>query len=570
MLVKPTTQYTHSGHINIAFQIIGNGPIDIVYIPGWVSNIDVMWDNPELSDFLFQLSEVGRVMLFDKRGTGLSDRVSDLSTLEERMDDIRAVMDAAGSEEAILFGHSEGGSAALLFAATYPDRTKALMSFGVFAKRRHTEDYPWAPTEEERQEVYDMIEQNWGSGDMDLVSLAPSKADDPVFLNWLERYFRSGASPRAALVLTKMNTNVDIVDVLDNINVPTLIMQRKHDIDVKIEEGRFIAEKIKGAIFKEFEGDDHLFWAGNTVEVLDEMKGFMNQLDHCDHNQHKETLATVLNIRLIDEDGLIASLREQDQKDVVGRYQEIVMKGVAQFKGEMVPCTKVGYFAAFDGAIKALNCATAIRAKVKNLGLQSRIGLHTGPIYTTADELVDGTAILVSNRIQETAKTNEIQFSQSVQSLILGSGIEYIRNTSISIPSINNIYEVYSISENDDQANFSNVTSTSSSPASHSLLELVLASINQNLSNEYFSIDDLCAEIGMSTRSLQRKLKAITNRSPNQMIRSYRLHRAKELLAKDKGTVSEIAYQTGFSSVSYFTKCFRKEFGRVPTEMGVA
>jgi len=235
--LKPNTLYTKSGRINIAYQVFGAGEMDLVYIPGWVSNIDLMWSCPELVSFLEALGKISRVILFDKRGTGLSDRMVELSTLEERMDDIRAVMDAVDSEKAILFGHSEGGSASALFAATYPSRTIALITFGAFAKRRYSPDYPWAPTDEERQGVYDMIENCWGGGEMNLSDLAPSKANDKTFMDWLANYFRSGASPSAALVLTRMNTQVDIIGILPSINVPTLMMQRVKDIDVKIEEG---------------------------------------------------------------------------------------------------------------------------------------------------------------------------------------------------------------------------------------------------------------------------------------------------------------------------------------------
>ncbi|MCG8700018.1 MAG: alpha/beta hydrolase, partial [Bacteroidales bacterium] len=273
---KPTVQYTKSGDINIAYQVFGSGPVDLVYIPGWVSNIDWMWACPELVDFLKELGKMARVILFDKRGTGLSDRIVEFSTLEERMDDINAVMDAVGSEKAILFGHSEGGSVSALFSATYPNRVISLISFGIFAKRRYSTDYPWAPTDEERQKVYDMIENSWGGGEMHLETLAPSKAKDSNFMNWLASYFRSGASPSAVMALTKMNTEVDIIDILEYVNVPALILQRTNDIDVKIEEGRFIAERIKNSKFVELEGEDHLFWAGNTNEILNEIKSFIN------------------------------------------------------------------------------------------------------------------------------------------------------------------------------------------------------------------------------------------------------------------------------------------------------
>ncbi|MFZ1786908.1 MAG: alpha/beta hydrolase, partial [Saprospiraceae bacterium] len=285
--MKPETRYTKSGRINIAFQSFGNGPVDIVYIPGWVSNIDWMWSCPELVAFLKELGQIGRVILFDKRGTGLSDRMIELSTLEERMDDIRAVMDAVNSEKAVLFGHSEGGSVSALFAATYPNRVISLITFGAFAKRRYSEDYPWAPTNEERSKVYDLIENNWGGGNMNLSTLAPSKANDKTFMDWLANYFRSGASPSAALVLTKMNTEVDIIGILHSIKVPTLLLQRVNDIDVKIEEGRFIASRIPGAKLIEFEGDDHLFWAGNMEEVLLEIKSFIAQNER-KHNYDRQ------------------------------------------------------------------------------------------------------------------------------------------------------------------------------------------------------------------------------------------------------------------------------------------
>jgi len=235
---KPITQYAKSGNLNIAYQVFGSGPIDMVYIPGWVSNIDWMWACPELVRFLRELGKHARVILFDKRGTGLSDRAVKFSTLEERMEDIHAVMGAANSQKAVLFGHSEGGSVSTLFAATYPEHVISLITFGVFAKRRYSQDYPWAPTDEERQKVYDMIEHRWGCENMELECLAPSKADDPEFMSWLASYCRYGASPSAAMELTKMNTEVNIIDILGTVKVPTLILQRTGDIDVKIEEGQ--------------------------------------------------------------------------------------------------------------------------------------------------------------------------------------------------------------------------------------------------------------------------------------------------------------------------------------------
>lgn len=274
--MKPKTRYTKSGDCNIAFQVVGEGPVDIVYIPGWVSNIDMMWTEPRLTEFLTSLAKFSRLILFDKRGTGLSDRVNHLSSLEERMDDIRAVMDAVGSSSAVLFGHSEGGSVSALFAATYPQRTIALILYGVFAKRKYSADYPWGPTDSQRQDFYKLVEESWVAGDMkEFSSIVPSLAEDTKFMDWLAGYFRSSASPSAALDLARMNTEADITDILNTIQVPTLLIYRTGDKDVQIEEGKYLAERITGSKFVELPGEDHLFWADDSYSVLAEIQEFV-------------------------------------------------------------------------------------------------------------------------------------------------------------------------------------------------------------------------------------------------------------------------------------------------------
>lgn len=274
--MKPTTKYAKSGTINIAYQVIGDGPIDIVYIPGWVSNIDMMWSEPRLAAFLIRLTLFSRLILFDKRGTGLSDRSDNYSTLEERMDDIRAVMDAANSEKAVLFGHSEGGSVSMLFANTYPQRTISLIGFGIFAKRRYSKDYPWAPTDAERLLSYKMIEDNWADGDLGgLRTLVPSLAYDDEFMNWFASYLRSSASPGAALELQKQNTFIDVTGILKSIKIPTLLLFRSVEKEIKIEEGRYIAARIPNSKLVELSGSDHLFWTGDSFSVLAEIEAFV-------------------------------------------------------------------------------------------------------------------------------------------------------------------------------------------------------------------------------------------------------------------------------------------------------
>ncbi len=274
--MRPKTNYTKSGDFNIAYQVIGKGPVDIIYIPGWVSNIDMMWAEPRLAAFLTRLTLFSRLILFDKRGTGLSDRTDEYSTMEERMDDIIAVMNATGAEKAYLFSHSEGGSVSLLFSLKYPERTIGVIGFGIFAKRRYSEDYPWAPTDEEREVSNTLIEENWAHGNLDeLRTLVPSLAHDNGFMDWLASYLRSGASPKAALILHKQCTYIDVTDKLKAIRVPTLLLFRKGDIEILVEEGRYIADRIPNSKLVEFEGRDHLFWTGDTFPILAEMEEFV-------------------------------------------------------------------------------------------------------------------------------------------------------------------------------------------------------------------------------------------------------------------------------------------------------
>lgn len=274
--MKPTTRYAKNGSINIAYQVVGEGPVDLVYVPGWVSNIDMMWVDSKIAEFLIGLTQFSRVIVFDKRGTGLSDRVNPLCSLEERMHDILSVMDAAGSQKAILFGHSEGGTISCLFAAHYPKRTISVITFGVFAKRKYSHDYPWGPTAAAREVFYDSIRQEWGNGQkMGLECIMPSMAHDKEYYNIFASYLRSGASPGDALALAKMNTESDITHLLHTIIVPALILHRIDDRDVHIEEALYLAHRIPNAKFVGLPGIDHCFWVGDSFSVLAEIQEFV-------------------------------------------------------------------------------------------------------------------------------------------------------------------------------------------------------------------------------------------------------------------------------------------------------
>ncbi len=549
--MKPATQYTKSGRINIAYQVFGSGPVDLVYIPGWVSNIDWMWACPELVNFLQELGKICRVILFDKRGTGLSDRIVELSTLESRMDDIRAVMDAIGSEKAVLFGHSEGGSVSALFAATYPNRTIALITFGVFAKRRYAPEYPWAPTDEERQKVYDAIEINWGSGNMNLESLAPSKAHDSVFMEWLANYFRSGASPSAAMVLTRMNTEVDIIDILGSIKVPTLIMQRTHDIDVKIEEGKFIAERIPGAVFKEFDGHDHLFWVGNTKEVVSEMKAFISNVKPAVN--YEERLYTIMAARIIPLDK-----RANDPKEMISQL-------VNRYRGKITYYDHQTVIAIFEGPSKAANCSADLSRAIEAFNTRLSIGIHIKEGAVNEEHIIGDATRELFLRILLAAEPGQVLITQAVKYLLSGSGLSFSEHKLVSEPVSAEPLMLFRLIDQGDDTEVRSLLTRN--PKYETFLDNVLQAIDDHLSDETFGVERLCREVGMSERQIQRKLKAVTNKSPNQLISSVRLHRAKELLLSSDQNIAEVAFETGFSNPSYFSKCFKKEFGKSPSDL---
>lgn len=282
-MMVPETKYALSGDVNIAYQVVGEGSLDLVYVSGWISNIELAWEGPAARRFLERLASFSRLILFDKRGTGLSDSVPDdqLPTLEQRMDDVRVVMDAVGVQRAAIFGWSEGVPMSSLFAATYPERVSHLILYGGYARRIRTEDYPWAPTWEERQKFFDAITQGWG-GVVDLATLAPSVTNDEGFRQWWATYLRRSASPKRALALARMNTDVDIRSILPAIRVPTLILHRRGDLDADVGGSRWMARQIPNAKFVELEGVDHLPFAGDTDALLDEIQEFLTGTRHTD------------------------------------------------------------------------------------------------------------------------------------------------------------------------------------------------------------------------------------------------------------------------------------------------
>jgi class 3 adenylate cyclase len=422
--VEPSeTRYARSGDVNIAYQVVGHGPLDLVLVFGWISNVELAWEEPHLRRFLERLASFSRLILFDKRGTGLSDRVSsnDLPTLEQRMDDVRAVMDAAGSERAALMGMSEGGPMCILFAATYPERTAALVTCGTYAKRRWSEDYPWAPTDEERQVFYHAIEHRWGE-ELGLDSLAPSRVNDPALKRWLEAYMRRSASPSAALALARMNTEVDVRDVLASVRVPALIMHRDGDRDARIEEGRYIAARIPGARFVELHGMDHLPWIGDQDAVLDEIEEFLTGVRPIP--QPDRVLATVLFSDIVGSTEMAAALGDERWRELLARHHALVRAELARFRGREIDTAGDGFLASFDGPARAVRCGSALTSAVRELGMEVRIGVHTGECEVMEGKLT-GLAVHIGARVAAMAAPGTVLVSSTVRDLVAGSGIEF-------------------------------------------------------------------------------------------------------------------------------------------------
>jgi pimeloyl-ACP methyl ester carboxylesterase len=419
----PETRYARSGNVNIAYQVVGEGTFDLVYVPGWVSNIEMMWEEPSLALFLRRLASFSRLVLFDKRGTGLSDRVAndELPTLEQRMDDLRAVMDEVRSERAVLFGHSEGGNMCLLFAATHPERTIALITIGIYAKRLRSDDYPWAPTPEEREAEAVELEKGWGTA-VDLGYYAPSRVGDERFRSHLAAYLRRSASPGAAAALLRMNSNIDVRDVLPTIRVPTLVMHETGDRDVHVEEGRYIASRIPGATFVELPGDDHLFWVAHADAVADEIEAFLTGVRPLP--QPDRVLATVLFTDVVGSTEKAVALGDRRWKALLESHDAIAAREIERFRGERVKATGDGVLATFDGPARALRCAVAMGEAVRGIGLELRAGLHTGECELRPAD-VAGIAVHTAARIAALAGPGEILASSTVKDLVAGSGIEF-------------------------------------------------------------------------------------------------------------------------------------------------
>jgi pimeloyl-ACP methyl ester carboxylesterase/DNA-binding winged helix-turn-helix (wHTH) protein len=419
----PETMYARSGDVNIAYQVIGDGPFDLVFVMGWVSHLEYFWREPSFARFLLRLASFSRLILFDKRGTGLSDRVpiNELPTLEQRMDDVRAVMDAVGSERAALCGVSEGGPMCSLFAATYPEKTLALVMIGTYAKRLRDDEYPWAPTTEERQHFFEEIRAHWG-GPVGIEERAPTMADDTQFREWWATYLRMGASPGAALALTQMNAKIDVRHVLPSIRVPTLVIHREEDQCLKADEGRYVAERIPGAKYVELPGQDHLPFVGDQEAILNEVEDFLTGVRY--QLEPDMVLATVLFTRIVDSQEHAQRLGATRWQELINHLRAHVGKEVEWFRGREIDMVGRRPLAIFDGPARAVRCACAIVEYSSRLGVEMRAGLHTGECGMV-DGKVGGIAAEIGVEVANRAAAGEVLVSNTVKDLVAGSGIRF-------------------------------------------------------------------------------------------------------------------------------------------------
>lgn len=398
------TQYVRSGGASIAFQVTGSGPVDIVLVNGWVSNVELVWEHPIPRHFTQRLASNARLINFDKRGTGLSDRGGDLPTFEQRMDDVRAVMDAAGSERAVLFGYSEGGPMSALFAATYPERTLGLVLYGTYMKRVRSDDYPWAPTREERLESIEKVEKTWGTA-VDVEYYAPSIVGDAEFVDWLTSYWRRSASPRDAAELLRMNTDIDACHILPSIRVPTLVLHRSGDKDAQVAEGRYIAERIPNASFIELPGSDHLPWTGNVEDILRPIENFIADIDN--PFEPDTVLATLV------------AVKHELSVDAKDAYRTFTATVVERFRGQLSAADGPSTLIGFDGTGRAIRCALAILDYCKAQDLPCQIGVHVGECRRNDDSL-SGFPVSVSRAVADNTAVGEIMVTQMVRDLVTG------------------------------------------------------------------------------------------------------------------------------------------------------
>jgi class 3 adenylate cyclase len=423
----PEVRYVRSGDVNIAYQILGDGPVDLVFVPGFISNLESAWWHASMAAFYRRLARFSRLIVFDKRGTGMSDRATGIADLETRMDDVRAVMDAARSSRAALLGYSEGASMAALFAATYPERTRALVMYGALVALRWSPETPWALTPEGFDRWIADIETRWGTTEYCEEQLrvdAPSRADDDEFRRWYATRLRLGASPSAAAAAVRMAAESDIAAILPAIRVPTLVLHRSGDRLVPVNNGRYLGAHIPGAQYIELAGDDHLPWVGEYETIVLPIESFLGDVDRDDASEPDRAVATVLFVDIVGSTQKAVELGDSRWRELLEQFRALIRRQLVRYRGRELDTAGDGVFASFDGPARAIRCACSVSDETRALGVEVRIGLHTGECEFI-DGKLGGIAVHIGARIAAEAEPGEVLVSSTVKDLVAGADMEF-------------------------------------------------------------------------------------------------------------------------------------------------
>ncbi|GAC1605087.1 MAG: adenylate/guanylate cyclase domain-containing protein [Acidimicrobiales bacterium] len=431
----PHTRYIKAGDVHVAYQVVGTGPLDLVFVPGAASHLECLWEEPGVARFYRRLASFSRLIMFDKRGTGMSDRVQGVPTLEERMDDVRAVMDAVGSTQAALCGMSEGGAIAALFAATFPRRVSALVTIGSGATG-------WQPGPVAQDEIDRYIEEHWGSG-LSVSMMAPSVAKDDRIRAWFGKWERLSASPGAAVELLRMNAQFDINSVLPAISVPTLVIHRTGDLTYDIRQGRALADQVSGARFAELPGTDHAPWFEDPEEILELIEEFVTGARR--GAEPERVLATTVFTDIVDSTRQASRLGDRRWKETLDQYDSIVQRELDRLRGRLVKTTGDGTLATFDGPARGIRFACAVRdVAARSLDLELRAGVHTGEVELRGDD-ISGLAVVIGQRISALAAGGEVLVSSTVKDLVVGSGIEFAEHGAHDLKGVPGRWTVFAV-----------------------------------------------------------------------------------------------------------------------------
>jgi class 3 adenylate cyclase len=419
--MEAETHYADSDGVSIAYQVHGDGPLDLLLVPGFVSHVELLSEEPGVARFFRRLASFSRMVVFDKRGQGLSDRPGRPPTLEESMADVEAVMVAAGCERPAVFGISEGGPMSALFAASHPERVSSLVLFGTFARMLKAPDFPHGVPEAALDRWTEVVRRDWG-GPVALGLWAPSRVGDREFERWWGRLLRQGTSPSGAIALMDLYREIDVRGVLSAIDVPTLVLHRAGDRMIAPTQSRYLAASIRDARYVELAGEDHLPFAGDQDALLDEVEEFL--VGSRGAVDAERALATILFTDIVGSTERAAVLGDREWRHLLERHDAAVRRQLALYKGREVKTTGDGFLATFDGPARAIRCARALQLELADLGLDVRAGIHTGEVELIGDD-VGGMAVNIGARIGALAAAGEVLVSSTVRELVVGSGLEF-------------------------------------------------------------------------------------------------------------------------------------------------